>query len=83
MFAAVRYLLRSRIARELALRRCCRRIGRLYRTGQQRAALLRATRLWNVIDHRPDPEWQWPIMQQRLPWFFRDPADANSARLTY
>lgn len=83
MFAAVRYLLRCRLARELALRRCCRRIGRLHRSGAQRAALLRATRLWNVIDNGASPEWQWAVMQQRLPWFFRDPADANSARFTY
>jgi len=40
-----------------------------------------ATRLWNWADGQISPELYWNLMRIRLPWFFDDIRDPNSARL--
>jgi hypothetical protein len=63
----------------------CKKINELWQTGHRRAALLRATRLWNVIDCRRDvkPEYMWTIMLGMIPFVFDDPRKANSLKFCY
>jgi hypothetical protein len=63
----------------------CKKISELWQTGHRRAALLRATRLWNVIDCRRDvkPEYMWTIMLGMVPFCFADSRRANSLKFTY
>ena len=42
-----------------------------------------ATRLWNHIDHQPDPEPLWQIMLDMLPWAFARRGSVNSIILEY
>lgn len=37
-----------------------------------------AARLWNWIDHQPEPEQLWQIMLDESTWMFADPNDSNS-----
>lgn len=41
-----------------------------------------ASKLWNWIDHRSNPEPLWAIMQVKTPWAFRDVDNANSIHFT-
>jgi len=63
----------------------CRKINELWHDGHRRAALLRATRLWNAIDYRSDckPEYLWTIMLGMVPFCFADSRRANSLKFTY
>lgn len=47
------------------------------------AAVIAATRLWNVIDSMPNPEEPWRHMAELLPDMFTDPRNVNSLRFTY
>lgn len=63
----------------------CKKITELWHDGHRRAALLRATRLWNAIDYRSDckPEYLWTIMLGMVPFAFANDRKANSLKFTY
>jgi hypothetical protein len=61
----------------------CGKISKSFVAGDTRSALLRATRLWNVIDSQMQWEFCFPIMLQAVPFVFRDATDANSLYFLY
>lgn len=59
----------------------------LDRRAGERLGLIAASWLWNRIDHAPTGhplpcEERWRRMARRLPWFFAEFDNPNSARLT-
>lgn len=61
----------------------CRAIRRLLDRGEDIAAQVRATRLWNVIDHSNRPRDMWRMMTDVIPEVFDTPKDANSLKFVY
>lgn len=55
----------------------------LHKRNQERAALLRLTRLWNVLDHLDNSEYGWSIMLGLVPWAFHNRYNPNSLKFTY
>ena len=42
-----------------------------------------ATRIWNWIDHQPEPVGLWNILAVICPWAFHDANKINSIKFTY
>lgn len=60
----------------------CRAIRKMLDDGDDIGACVRATRLWNRIDHSNRPGLKWRIMTRHVPEVFDDADDANSIRFT-
>ena len=61
----------------------CRAIRRMLDRGEDIAAQVRATRLWNLIDHSNRPRDMWRMMTDTIPEVFELPTDANSLKFAY
>lgn len=56
------------------------KIRQLIDSGKYTEALIRATRLWDAIDHKRSPEYFWCVMAGIVPECFCDPRDLNSIK---
>jgi hypothetical protein len=63
------------------LRRICRKIQEMADEGYVTHAEVWATKLWNAIDHHPEPEPLWDEMERMLPAFFG--GNTNDFRFRY
>jgi len=61
----------------------CRAIRRMLDRGETIAAQVRATRLWNLIDHSNRPRDMWRMMTDTIPEVFELPSDCNSLKFCY
>ena len=61
----------------------CDKASYLFKHNDERAALLRLTRLWNWLDTQDNSEYGWSIMLGLVPWAFHNRYSANSLRFTY
>jgi hypothetical protein len=61
----------------------CRAIRRMLDRGETISAQVRATRLWNLIDHSNRPRDMWRMMTDSIPEVFELPTDSNSLKFVY